>query len=77
VCNNICREEDECEDRKLKLDDKSSRNQFSNGDTDESTKSYFSEVSISFIKAKNSCDFLRCIVFCTFLNFSEIFVCIY
>lgn len=39
----IQREEDECEDRKLKFDDMSSRNQFSNGDTDESTKSYFSE----------------------------------
>ncbi|XP_047160218.1 intracellular protein transport protein USO1 [Vigna umbellata] len=37
------REEDECEDSKLKSDDRSSRNQLNNGDTDETTKSYSSE----------------------------------
>lgn len=49
----------------------SSRNQFSNGDTDESTKSYFSEVSISLIQAKNSRDFFQCIAFCYILNFRK------
>ncbi|MCI08809.1 myosin-11-like, partial [Trifolium medium] len=39
----IQREEDECEDAKLKFDDRSLRNKLSNGDTDENTKSYFSE----------------------------------
>ncbi|TKY70930.1 myosin heavy chain [Spatholobus suberectus] len=37
------REEDECEDAKLKSDDRSSRNQLSNGDTDETSRSYSSE----------------------------------
>ncbi|RDX62161.1 hypothetical protein CR513_59536, partial [Mucuna pruriens] len=37
------REEDECEDTKLKSDDRSSRNQLSNGDTDDTSKSYSSE----------------------------------
>lgn len=70
VFNNICREEEECEVAKLKLDDRSLRNQLSNGDTDESTKSYFSEVSILLIQAKKSCDFFRCIFFAHFY-FSE------
>ncbi|CAJ2650632.1 unnamed protein product [Trifolium pratense] len=39
----IQREEDECEDPKLKIDDRSLRNKLNNGDTDENTKSYFSE----------------------------------
>ncbi|XP_014521385.1 myosin-11 isoform X2 [Vigna radiata var. radiata] len=44
------REEDECEDSKLKSDDRSSRNQLNNGDTDETTKSYSSEdVSVKAI----------------------------
>lgn len=47
--DNICREKDECDDNaKQKFDDRSLRNQLNNGDTDESTKSYFSEVRISF-----------------------------
>ncbi|CAL5187542.1 unnamed protein product [Lathyrus oleraceus] len=38
------REKDECDDNpKQKFDDRSLRNQLNNGDTDESTKSYFSE----------------------------------
>ncbi|CAJ1927956.1 unnamed protein product [Sphenostylis stenocarpa] len=37
------REEDECEDSKLKYDDRSSRNQLHNGDTDETSKCYSSE----------------------------------
>ncbi|XP_027914232.1 myosin-10 isoform X1 [Vigna unguiculata] len=37
------REEDECEDSKLKFNDRSSRNQLNNGDTDETSKSYSSE----------------------------------
>jgi hypothetical protein len=47
--NNICREEDECEDENLKFDDRSLRNKLSNGDTDENTISSFSEVRISLI----------------------------
>jgi hypothetical protein len=47
--NNICREEDECEDENLKFDDRSLRNKLSNGDADENTKSSFSEVRISLI----------------------------
>ncbi|KAJ1416102.1 NT-type C2 domain [Sesbania bispinosa] len=41
--NSDQREEDECEDDKLKSDHRSLRNQFSNGDMDESIKSYSSE----------------------------------
>ncbi|XP_061337273.1 intracellular protein transport protein USO1-like [Gastrolobium bilobum] len=41
--NSDQREEDECEDAKLKSDDRSLRNKLSNGDTDESTQSYSSE----------------------------------
>ncbi|WVZ13253.1 hypothetical protein V8G54_017783 [Vigna mungo] len=39
----MMREEDECEDSKLKSDDRSSRKQLNNGDTDETSKSYSSE----------------------------------
>lgn len=46
--DNNCREEDECEDAKTKFNDRSLRNQSSNGDTDESTRSYSSEVRIFF-----------------------------
>ncbi|KAL5098876.1 hypothetical protein RYX36_003203 [Vicia faba] len=42
--NSDQREKDECDDNaKQKFDDRSLRNQLNNGDTDESTKSYFSE----------------------------------
>ncbi|KAL9328692.1 hypothetical protein ACSQ67_003695 [Phaseolus vulgaris] len=41
--NGVRREEDECEVSKLKSDDRSSRSQLNNGDTDETSKSYSSE----------------------------------
>lgn len=48
VFDNNCREEDECEDANTKFNDRSLRNQSSNGDTDESTRCYSSEVRILF-----------------------------
>jgi len=68
--DNIRREEDEYEVSKLKSDDRSSRSQLNNGDTDETRKSYSSEVRISPSWAKE----LLSLVLCTLYdNFSLLF----